>query len=87
LGPPKTILDIAIDFDTNELVMVGCNSLKKKIETLKYGLIHIAGHIHSNIDRQIYNHGILIRDNRTYINASISIDRSDKINSPIFFFV
>lgn len=53
-GPPKGILDLTRDRDTDELVQVGCKSLLNAVLKIK-PKIHCFGHIHS--EDGIYNFG------------------------------
>lgn len=66
-GPPKGILDLTRDRETNNIVQVGCKSLHNKVMQIK-PKIHAFGHIHR--EAEFYNNGILNIDNITFINCS-----------------
>jgi predicted phosphodiesterase len=81
-GMPKTILDLATDPNTGEIVQVGCNNLLKRVFEVKIKSFMIGGHLHSNPSKQLFNNGTLIRNGVTFINASIVMDHSSKLNLP-----
>lgn len=66
-GPVNGILDLAYDFNTNEIVQTGCSSLYKRIvnSSIKY---HFCGHIHSG--KKLHNNGILKHKGKTFVNAA-----------------
>lgn len=68
-GPPAGILDIV---PSDRLLgpdeKIGCEGLLNKIGQLKDLKLHAFGHIHTG-------HGIMIKDNVTFVNASICGDR------------
>lgn len=71
-GPPKGFLDLTKELD-GSLVQVGCKSLTNATSRIK-PLVHCFGHIHDESD--IYNYGILQREERYIINAACLNHRS-----------
>jgi Icc-related predicted phosphoesterase len=67
-GPPYGILDLVDNF---EFKQAGCTSLLNHVYRIK-PKFHIFGHIHDNND--CLNHGIMIREDITFINASLVKD-------------
>ena len=67
-GPPFGILDLVDNF---EFKQAGCPSLLNHVRRIK-PKFHIFGHIHDNND--CLNHGIMIREDITFINASLVED-------------
>jgi predicted phosphodiesterase len=66
-GPANGILDLAYDFNTNEIVQTGCTFLYKKImnSSIEY---HFSGHIHES--KKLHNNGILYHKGKTFVNAA-----------------
>lgn len=64
---PKGILDLALDFDTHEIIQVGCKSLYNKIMQTKASYF-FGGHLHST--KQLHNNGILKHKGKTFVNAA-----------------
>lgn len=68
-GPPKGILDLAIDNrGLGIIVHVGCKSLESRVKELGKLTHHLFGHIHDNNGNK--NYGVLLRDGVTYSNGS-----------------
>ena len=78
-GPPKGILDLTEDKESKRMVQVGCKSLLNRIKEIQPS-VHIFGHIHS--ESKADNHGVLIRDEITYINASCVKNRHPEVLYP-----
>lgn len=66
-GPPKSILDLTRDRDTEEIVQVGCKSLYNKVMEIQ-PQIHSFGHIHE--ETEFRNSGMLQLKHTTFINAA-----------------
>lgn len=66
-GPPKGILDLTFEQDSEEIIMVGDKSLLNRVLEIK-PKYHIFGHVHNNKD--IINQGIRIYQDITFINCS-----------------
>ena len=79
-GPPKGVLDLTEDKDTRKMVQVGCKSLSNRVKQVKPKL-HVFGHTHS--EPKFDNHGLLIRDETKFINASVCTIKSGKMNPGI----
>lgn len=80
-GPPQGILDLAVDYDGNgrQRINVGCKSLMNKVKQLTNLKYHQFGHIHPDYNKGLYNYGIL-KQNITYINASVCNNNYDLVN-------
>lgn len=74
-GPPKSILDLTRDRESNNLVQAGCKSLYNKVLEIK-PKIHCFGHIHEETDCR--NSGILQVKDTTFINAAC-LNHKDKL--------
>jgi len=73
-GPPKGILDLAVDYeDKKSLVNCGDSALQRASIRVECEL-HCFGHIHSNIRKNINNSGFRITNGVTYLNASVVSD-------------
>ena len=66
-GPPKGILDLTED-RLGYLTLVGCNSLRRRVNELQNLVLHCFGHIHDT--RNITNAGILNRNGKWFSNAA-----------------
>jgi len=71
-GPPYGILDRVHKSSREHL---GCEELAKRIRQIRPKL-HIFGHIHGS-------HGLIIRGNTTFVNASICDESYRAVNKPI----
>jgi Icc-related predicted phosphoesterase len=79
-GPPKGVLDITRDRDTNALIQVGCASLRKRVAQIK-PKIHIFGHIHD--EKGVSNAGVFERDGTKFVNCSVCDNRGNLINNGV----
>jgi Icc-related predicted phosphoesterase len=79
-GPPKGILD-GVKVNPHVIELTGDKALFNKVTEAKPKL-HIFGHIHDqgNIFK---NFGVRKIENTKFINCSLKIDSSDKMNKPI----
>ena len=66
-GPPKRTLDVT-ENRFNDLELVGCNSLRRRIDELPNLILNCFGHIHDT--KNITNAGVLYRDGKWFSNAS-----------------
>ena len=66
-GPPKGILDLTED-RLGDLTLVGCNSLRRRVNELQNLVLHCFGHIHDT--RSITNAGVLNRNGKWFSNAA-----------------
>ena len=66
-GPPKGILDLTED-KLGDLTLVGCNSLRRRVNELQNLVLHCFGHIHDT--KSITNAGILNRNGKWFSNAA-----------------
>ena len=66
-GPPKGILDLTED-RLGDLTLVGCNSLRRRVNELQNLVLHCFGHIHDT--RSITNAGVLNRNGKWFSNTA-----------------
>ena len=67
-GPPKGILDITKDIESEGLVQVGCRALRRHVDERIKPRIHAFGHIHD--ERGISNYGMLTQGETQFINCA-----------------
>lgn len=67
-GPPKGILDITRDTESNGLVQVGCAALRRHVDERIKPMIHAFGHIHD--EKGVSNYGMLTRGETRFINCA-----------------
>lgn len=79
-GPPKGVLDITRDRDTNALIQVGCAALRKRVAQIK-PKVHIFGHIHD--EKGVSNAGVFERDGTKFVNCSVCDNRGNLINNGV----
>lgn len=78
-GPPFGILDVVgPDFRNKVAKHVGCEELRKKIDTMDNLKVHISGHLHNS-------YGYIKEKNKTFISAASLNDRYNVANRPILF--
>lgn len=81
-GPPKGILDLALDIDDRKtVVQVGCKSLYNRVRQIN-PKIHAFGHIHQS--KELRNYGVF-KDggDTTFINCAVA-SHADNIIRPGF---
>ncbi len=71
-GPPKGILDLSYNEETNDLEFCGDKALLNNLSRIKNKYYHLFGHLHNCKD--IINHGWLNRKRNSYINSSLVKD-------------
>jgi Icc-related predicted phosphoesterase len=67
-GPPKGVLDITRDFDSKQLVQVGCAALRRQVDERIRPRFHAFGHIHD--EKGISNYGMYTRGATQFVNCS-----------------
>lgn len=72
-GPPKTVLDLTKDIETDQLVQAGCKSLMNYVQKIK-PLIHAFGHFHD--EDSIKNNGIFIKNDIKFINCALTFHKA-----------
>lgn len=75
-GPPKGILDLAIDKETSRVKQVGCSSLTNKVNNLKKLRLHLFGHVHDNLG--CLNQGVFVRAGVIFANSACKSHRGDR---------
>lgn len=80
-GPPKGILDLAQDIETNKTIPVGCSALRKRVLKIS-PTIHAFGHIHNNEESPV-NYGVYDNSKTKFINCSCVWDRGKGFNHGI----
>jgi Icc-related predicted phosphoesterase len=68
-GPPKGVLDITHDSESNQLVQVGCAALRRHVEERVKPTIHAFGHIHD--EKGVSNYGKYTRHDTLFVNCSV----------------
>ena len=79
-GPPKGILDITKCMETNQLIQVGCASLRKHLSRIA-PRIHAFGHIHS--EKNVDNFGVFQNEEMQYVNASCINNHKQSMNNGV----
>ena len=77
-GPPKYVLDLALDNNGKGLVNTGCKTLFNKVLEVKPRM-HLFGHIHD--EREIFNYGKFQRWGIDFYNAACYNYDSGEMNS------
>lgn len=80
-GPPLGILDLSAA-GRSGIDNCGDRALLNKVMEIK-PKVHVFGHIHD--ERDVFNHGVFVRDETAFINASIVNLHYNKINKPIIW--
>ena len=79
-GPPKGILDLSPDRETDKPVQCGCKSLYNRVMEIK-PIIHAFGHIHEIPG--CLNRGILERDDIKFINCACLNHKTKEIKEGV----
>jgi Icc-related predicted phosphoesterase len=67
-GPPKGVLDVTHDVESQALVQVGCSALRRHVDERIKPKIYAFGHLHD--EKGISNYGMFTRGLTQFINAS-----------------
>ena len=67
-GPPKGVLDLTDDIESQAIVQVGCAALRRHVDERVQPKIHAFGHLHD--EKGISNYGMFTRGATKFINCA-----------------